>query len=346
MDNISILNYVRNMASADFQTRIPTGTATNVKDILTEVMTNKSTKEEFCDTLLNKVVKTIVLTRLYENPYKFFKKEPLQYGKTIEMVMIDLIKAKDFSEKFGDGSDAGSLISVEKPSIKAEYHSENFKHKYKISVSDERLKSAFMEENGLQSLVNEIVNTALTSAEYDEYLLIKGLLNTAKIKTKELVGYKDLTNDNDRAKMLTKAIKTYVSYFKFLRKDFNTQGVYTHSKGKDIVILVTPETQAMVDVELLASAFNMDKAQVAERLVLIDGFEKLDADGVSHVADDKTLAIVCDSDLIQFRDTLNSTESFRNPDALTTNLFIHRWGMASVTNFVNAMKIQSDIVEL
>lgn len=343
MENTQILNYVRAMASGDFQTRIPTATGTNIKDILTEVMTSKQTKEEFCDTLLNKVVKTIVLTRLYENPYKFFKKEPLPYGKTIEIAMVDLIKAKNFSDKFGDGSEAGSLIATEKPNIKAEYHTENFKHKYKISVSDERLKSAFMDNNGLQNLVNEIVNTALTSAEYDEYLLIKGLLNTTKIKTKEITGYSALATDNEKAKALTKTIKTYVSYFKFLRKDFNSQEVYTHSNGKNIVVLVTPETQAMIDVELLASAFNMTKAEVSERLVLIDGFEKLDSDGATHVADEKTLAIVCDTDLIQFRDTLNSTESFRNADQLTTNLFIHRWGSASATNFVNAIKIQSDI---
>ena len=336
MDNVGILSFIRSNASGDFQERIPKPTSVNIADIATDIMTYKQTKEEFCDVLLNKIVKQIVMTKMYENPYKFFKKEPLPYGKTIEMIMVDLIKAKDFSHRYGDGTDAGSLISTEKPTITPEYHSENFKHKYKISVSDDRLKSAFLNANGLQALTNEIVNTALTSAEYDEYLLIKDLLNLTDITEVELTGYSALTTDNARAKMLTKSINTYISYFSFLRKDFNKQGYYTHSKGKDIVIIVTPEMKAELDVELLATAFHMDKAQVAERLVLIDGFEKNSGTKTEPniVPDDDTLAIVCDVDLIQFRDTLNTTESFRNGDTLTTNLFIHRWGSASATNFV------------
>ena len=41
-------------------------------------------------------------------------------------------------------------------------------------------------------------------------------------------------------------------------KVFNIQGVNTFTNPQNIVILTTPEVAAMLDVELLATAFNME----------------------------------------------------------------------------------------
>lgn len=341
MDNTQILNSIRGIASLEYQQRIPTATKTNLEDILNTVMTYKQTKEEFTDLIINKIVKTVVISKLYTNPYKFFKKGELPFGKTIESIFVDIIKAKSFNENFGDGNnEATSLLGTEKPNLKIEYYSKNYEHKYKITIKDVQLRTAFLNQNGLQSLIDAQITSALTSAEYDEYLLIKHLLNTVKITEKTISGFSALA-ENEQAKKLTKTIKTYIGYFGFLRKDFNSQEVHTHCKPKDVVILVTPETHAMLDVELLASSFNIAKAEIEGRLILIDGFEKFEnGTSGSTIADDDTLAIVCDSDLVQFRESLNVSESFRNPDQLSTNIFFHRHGSVSACGFVNAVKIK------
>ena len=338
-DNVQIINALRTGASLEFQTRIPVATKTNMENILDTVMTYKQTKEEFTDLILNKIVKTVVMSKLYTNPYKFFKKGEMPFGKTIEAIFVDIIKAKSFKENFGE-SEASSLLGTEKPNLKLEYYSKNYEHKYKVTIKDVQLRTAFLNPNGLQNLIDELITSALTSAEYDEYLLIKSLLNTVKIKENVISGFEDLS-ENEQAKKLTKVLKTYIGYFGFLRKDYNTQEVHTHCKPKDIVILVTPETSAMVDVELLASSFNIGKAEIEGRMVLIDGFEKYaTGDKGTMVADDDTLAIICDKDLVQFRESLNTSESFRNPDQLATNIFFHRHGSVSACGFVNAVKIK------
>lgn len=339
MDNVQILNSIRSVASLEYQGRIPTATKTNLKNILESVMNYKQTKEEFTDLILNKIVKTVVISKLYTNPYKFFKKGEMPFGKTIEAIFVDIIKAKSYNENFGD-SEASSLIGTEKPNLKLEYYSKNYEHKYKVTIKDTQLRTAFLNPSGLQNLIDEIITSALTSAEYDEYLLIKHLLNTVKINEKTIAGF-DSLSENEQAKKLTKVLKTYVGYFGFLRKDFNSQQVHTHCKPKDIVILVTPETSAMIDVELLASSFNIGKAEIEGRLILIDGFEKFESgDTGTMVADDDTLAIICDIDLVQFRESLNTSESFRNADQLSTNIFFHRHGSVCACGFVNALKIK------
>ena len=94
-----------------------------------------------------------------------------------------------------------------------------------------------------------------------------------------------------------------------------------------------------LDVELLATAFNMEKAEMSRRIVKIDSFQKYDERQKQYVADDKVELMIVDEDYIQFRRTLETSESFRNADKLTTNIFTHNQGIACVCGFVNAVKI-------
>ena len=109
----------------------------------------------------------------------------------------------------------------------------------------------------------------------------------------------------------------------------------TFTNPSEIVIFVTPETKALIDVDLLASAFHIEKAEFEGRLVLIDEFTT-----ASGEEDNNTLAIIADENLIQFYDTTNTTETQRNGDQLYTNTFFHKWGIVSSCGFVNALKIQ------
>ena len=339
MDNVTFTNSIRTLASVEYKDRIPAATKTNLLSVATMITDYPAAKNEFINVLTNQVVRTIFMDKLYSNPFKFFKKGSLPYGKSIEMVFVDLIKAKNFNERFNsETSDAGSLIGKEPISnVKVKYISENFRHKYKITISDEQLKGAFRSKDGLSALVNRLVVAPLNSAEFDEYMIMKGLMSKMNMAEASITGYAALS-ENEKAKQLTKVIKTYVGKMKFLSDNYNKGGVHTFSMPNELVILVTPETQAMLDVELLASAFQMDKAEVEGRLVLIDEFQK-EASG-NYSEDTDTLAIIMDSNAIQFYESLNVSESFRNPEQLTTNMFFHRWGVAGACEFVNALKIK------
>lgn len=336
MDNITFLNAIRTSASADYKGRVPSATQTNISEIMTTIMTYSATKEEFTDTILNKIVRTKVMNKAYENSLKFFKKEPLPFGKTIEAVFVELIKAKNFNENFGtENSAAGSLLAKEKPSIKVEYYSENFKHKYKLSISDEQLKSAFMSADGLSQMTQGLIRTATSSAEYDEYMMIKALIGASVEKELEITGLFAL-DENAQAKKITKTVQALVNKFRFMSDQYNKQGVHTHCLPQDCVIITTPDQLANLNVELLATAFNVSYAEMPSRIVVVDGF--VTADGSD---DNDTVCIVADMDLIQFRNTLDTWESFRNPDGLMTNMFHHVWGSACGCGFVNAVKIKN-----
>lgn len=336
MDNIQFLNAIRAVSSADYKERIPQATQTNIQSIMTTIMSYSTTKEEFTNTILNKIVKTKVLNKAYENSLKFFKKEPLPFGKTIEGVFVDLIKAKNFNENFGTGdNEATSLLAKEKAPVKVEYYSENFKHKYKLSISDEQLKSAFMSADGLSQMTQGLIRSATSSSEYDEYMMIKTLIGASVSKEVTIQGLFAL-DENAQAKKVTKTVQALVNKFRFMSTEYNKQGVHTHCLPSDCVIITTPDQLANLNVELLATAFNVPYAEMPSRIVVIDSFLK--ADGSD---DTDTVCIVADMDLVQFRNTLDTWETFRNPDGLMTNMFHHVWGSACGCGFVNAVKIKN-----
>lgn len=336
MDNIQFLNAIRAVSSAEYKERIPTATQTNIQTIMTTIMDYSTTKEEFTNTILNKIVRTKVLNKAYENSLKFFKKEPLPFGKTIEGVFVDLIKSKNFNENFGTGNnEATSLLAKETPTVKVEYYSENFKHKYKLSISDEQLKSAFMSADGLSQMTQGLIRSATSSSEYDEYMMIKTLIGASVSKEVEIQGLFEL-DENTQAKKITKTVQALVNKFRFMSTEYNKQGVHTHCLPSDCVIITTPDQLANLNVELLATAFNVPYAEMPSRIVVIDSF--LDKDGND---DADTVCIVADMDLVQFRNTLDTWETFRNPDGLMTNMFHHVWGSACGCGFVNAVKIKN-----
>ena len=339
MDNVQFLNAIRAVASAEYKGRIPTATQTNIQNIMTTIMDYSATKEEFTNTILNKIVRTKVLNKAYENSLKFFKKEPLPFGKTIEGVFVDLIKAKNFNENFGTGNnEATSLLAKEKAPVKVEYYSENFKHKYKLSISDEQLKSAFMSADGLSQMTQGLIRSATSSSEYDEYMMIKTLIGASVSKEVEIQGLFAL-DENVQAKKITKTVQALVNKFRFMSTEYNKQGVHTHCQPSDCVIITTPDQLANLNVELLATAFNVPYAEMPSRIVVIDSFLK--ADGSD---DTDTVCIVADMDLVQFRNTLDTWETFRNPDGLMTNMFHHVWGSACGCGFVNAVKIKNKTI--
>ena len=342
-DNVSVLNLARTLASAEYNSRVPVATQDNIADISEIITTYPTAKNEFINVLTNQIGKQIYLNQVYKNPFNFMNCGQLPFGKSIEMVFVDLIKAKNFNENFGsENTKVGSLLSKEDMSdkVKVSYFTENYRHKYKISISDEQLKGAFRDSNGLQNLINMILITPINSKEFDQYLLCKQALCNAEIQSETLTGYAEL-DENKQAKLLTKKVRTYVEKFKFMSDNFNAGEVHTFTRPEDIIVFVTPETKALLDVELLASSFNMDKAKLIARIVTIDNFTKLsEEDGVEE--DSKCLAVVSDKKLIQCYGTLNTSESIRNPEQLETNSFYHDWGLVAVCPYVNAIKIMSN----
>lgn len=342
LDNVTFTKALVSATSQEFKDRIGEVTAKNMHKV-GEIITDYPTaKNEFVNVLTNQVAKQRFFSKSYENPYKLFKKGMLPYGKSIESIFVDIVKGKDRTRQTDGSKLATDLLRRENPNVKVEYYSENKQMQYQATISDEELKGAFRTENGLSELTSRILQAPLNSAEYDDFLLVKHALSHLK-GAEVAIGkteYDTLTLQQ-KAQSIVTAIKSYILKMGFLSNQYNGQGVMTYSKPQDLVCFVPTDLLAVMDVQLLAQAFNVSYDQINLHVLPIDYFEKCETSDdteYTYSEDTETQCIICDKEALQIWETLNSSETFRNPQALYTNVWFNRWGIVASCNFVNCVK--------
>ena len=155
----------------------------------------------------------------------------------------------------------------------------------------------------------------------------------------------------DSLKEITSTIKGVSNNFEFLSNDYNLAGVYTFTNKSDQYMIVNSLFDAKMDVEVLASAFNMSKAEFMGNRVMIDSFGSLDLDRLKELfADDPTFilpteeelkaldeipAVIVDKDWFMIFDNyFNFTEQY-NGEGLYWNYWYHVWKTFSVSPFAN-----------
>ena len=343
IDNVTFVKALTTATSQEFKDRIGATTQANIKKVGETITTYPTLKNEFINVLTNQVSKQLFFNKVWENPYKMFNRGQLPYGKSIESIFIDIVKGKDRTRQTNANNLASDLLSRQTPNVKVEYYTENFQQQYPTTISDEELKGAFRTANGLSEMTARILQAPLTGAEFDQFLMIKHALanlKTAQVKIGK-TAYNGLTA-KEKANLITTTVKAYVKKLKFLSNNYNAQGVMTFSRPTDLYLFVPADISAFLDVEQLANAFNISKVELPTRVLDIDNFQKVnsgsDAASNPYVEDTDALFYLIDKDAIQLYETLNESESFRNPQAKYTNIWFDRWGIIASCHFANAIK--------
>ena len=343
IDNVTFVKALTTATSQEFKDRIGATTQANIKKVGETITAYPTLKNEFINVLTNQVSKQLFFNKVWENPYKMFNRGQLPYGKSIESIFVDIVKGKDRTRQTNANNLASDLLSRQTPNVKVEYYTENFQHQYPTTISDEELKGAFRTANGLSEMTARILQAPLTGAEFDQFLMIKHALanlKTAQVKIGKSA-YNGLTA-KEKANLITTTVKAYVKKLKFLSNNYNAQGVMTFSRPTDLYLFVPADISAFLDVEQLATAFNISKVELPTRVLDIDNFQKVNTGGDAstnpYVEDTDALFYLIDKDAIQLYETLNESESFRNPQAKYTNIWFDRWGIIASCHFANAIK--------
>ena len=335
ISNDKLINAVKLDLPGEYKDKIPTATKTNLLDIADIMIEYPTIKNAFLTRLINKVGKTIIDNKVYKNRFKEFKKEMLPYGTSIEYVFTDLIKAKNFSENFGS-SPAESLVArQDNNNVGVQYVSKNYEVKWKESISDVVFRQAFTTENGLYNLINAKVQAVINSMEFNEELAINGVLNLMPMIEEVVSGYSD---DVAGYKKLLTTVKALSLKLPICSNKYNVQGVHTWTNLEDMIIFMTPELQAKIDVEYLASIMHIEKAEIGNRIRTVEKFMKKGS-GNDLVEDTNCIAKIIDKEALQLRPTYEGQKVFENGDQLITNMFFHRQGMCYGLSFKNTISL-------
>lgn len=315
-------------ATNDFQQRIPNPTQAGVAatmDALYQPM-NAQYFNQFMDILVNRIGFTYVRGQAYKNPLAVFKGQKLAFGSTIQEIAPKWIKAHSYNDE------NETLLKLHRPEAEAWYHSQNRRDQYPISVSTDELRTAFTDEYGLNNLVAQVMQAPINSDEYDEYVIMKELIGLYEEKWGFYKHHLSAAPTNDATgKELLAALQAYGGRLQFPSALYSGTDIPVFAKPTELVLLVTPDTQASLNVNTLAALFNVDLAKVSYRTVLIDEFPI-----------DGAVALLTTEDFFVCSDTLYNTTSFWNPETLATNYYLNHWGVYSVSPFVPAILFTTD----
>ena len=326
--NSTILAKAWLAGTSDVQQRIPDPTIAGVKatmDALFQPM-NAMYYNQFMDVLINRIGFTYVRQQAYKNPLSVFKGTKLSYGSTIQEIAPKWIKAHSYDDE------DETLLKLHRPEAQVWYHSQNRRDQYAISVNVDELRTAFTEETGLNKLVASIMTAPQNADEYDEYSIMKQLIGEYEAKWGFYKHHLSAApTDDATGKELLTALQTYGGRLQFPSALYSGTEIPVFAKPEELVLLVTPETQASLNVNTLSALFNVDLAQVKYRTVIVDSFPIPNA-----------VALLTTEDFFVCSDTLFNTTSFWNPQTLTTNYYLNHWGVYSVSPFVPAILFTTD----
>ena len=333
MNLTELLNTIRDNASEMYRDRIPEATQKNITDIQ-EVMTdpnNAVVTNEFLGMLLNLVIKQVIHNKLFSDPLKALKKGKKPLGDTVEEIYANFLKAKQY-----DPSGA-ELLQRSLPDVKAVYHRMNRQDKYKVTVSPEALFKAFASYDKLESFIAGIINSLYNSSELDEFVLMKQLIGQALDQNAmKVVEVPDPCTSEANAKAFIKAVKTVSGDMQFPNSNNNswlqvqstdTNPLITFSKKSEQVLILSNPTDVAVNVDVLASVFNMSVAEFNDtRKIIIDAFPDPDIRGA--LVDEQFFQVY--DDLVLFKD-------FENGEGLYKNYYLHIWQTLAYSPLVNAV---------
>ena len=348
--SVEVLNAIRNSATQNYQSFVPVATpnSESIKEIGAIIMQYPTLQNEFLSSLVNRIGRVLVTSKMYQNPWSMFKKGMLEFGETIEEIFVNIAKPFQFDPAVAETN----LFKREIPDVRAAFHIMNYQKFYKATVSNDQLRQAFLSWNGITDLIAKIVDAMYTGANQDEFLTMKYLL-AKHILNGHLhpVTIPEATAAN--SKEIVSAIKGISNKFEFLSSEYNLTGVENDSQKNDQFMIVNSIFDAVMDVNVLATSFNMDKAEFLGHRVLVNSFgltkgenarlALLYADDITYkeitadesAALDAIPAIIVDRDwFMVFDNFYNFTENY-NGEGLYWNYFYHTWKTFSISPFAN-----------
>lgn len=343
---VDILNVIRQNASAEYQSMVPeVETASDIPRVGEVLVGYPAMANQFMASLVNRIALVRLQGATFNNRFAPLKKGYLEFGETVEEIFVGLIKARHFNPEKAAAREFKRTI----PDVRTVFHTMNWRAQYPVTVSNVELRTAFQSEGGVRDLLERIVSSVYTSADYDEWLLFKYLLIKAISHGKVHpmpIGTGDMKEAAEKFRGTSNLLE-------FMSDKYNAFHVRTSTPRSKQYIFMDAQYNAAYDVEVLASAFNMDKADFMGRLILVDKWNEFDnerfdevrreSDGIEEVtADELALmagvkAVLVDEDWFQVYDNYTGMTDTFVSSGLYWNYFYHTFKTVSYSPFANAV---------
>ena len=345
-----ILNAARADIGGTYAQDVPKALAdgTNLAAIGEVVMNNPAYPNQLYSSLANRIGMVLLTSKAYRSSLKTLKRGLMTFGEKVEEIFVAMAEPHDYNIVEAQTN----VFKLETGDVYTAFHTLNYEKFYKKSISEENLRQAFLSPEGVYDLIGGLYESLYSGAEYDEFLttkyLIAKMILGGFIKSTQIPA---VTAATVKEVATTMAEASYM--FRFPSNKYNIAKVTTFSRPEDLILMTSAKFGALNNFNVLASAFNMDKAEIEARHVMIDGFDIFDLDRLDKLLGNdpeytrfteaqlallgSVPAVTFDKNWFMIFDVLMTYKEIYNPEGMYWQNIYHVWKIFSVSPFNNAM---------
>lgn len=293
---------------------------TSIAEFGTPLMNNPEAFNEWQDKLVKRIIYTGIKSRTFNNPFQDLEGESIPLGYMGQEIMTNPVKPRKFNV-----NDFAGLLRRYEDDTKVQYAPVNSDLQYPLTIMRDKLRNAFTSWGDLNAYVESLINSIYNGAYITRYNQVKMLVANAFATNS--VQYKvvsDPAASEANAKAFIKEARKAVLNFQAPSSDYNAwakvggygRAVITWTEPQDTYMIVRNDILANIDVDVLAVAFNMDKASfLAERVRGVDNFDIYNDDGEKIFDGSKIVGILCDKSFFK----LHTQEFVMDADFYNSN---------------------------
>ena len=339
--DVEIFNAVRNATSPQFQTRIPAATQGNIRNAVDTMRNFPYLRDEFTGVLIQRLIGLYVQHADWDDPLKLIgsPRTLKRYGSTYEQAAVGLVQARtrNFNKEYL-GDDVYGRYNVPTTSV---FHPLTFDHYYPVTIPEDALLTAFDGESGMSDYIAEIMNAPILSDRNDMYVMKTQCFAEYarkggfwRVHTAD-VGAASSTEAD--AKNLLRLIQQTANELKASPMSsmpkYNAMSWVTPWRDSEAILFATPQVIAALNVEALAAAFNIDRANVPYRIIPIPE----DMFGIGGTEGKVQAVLTTEDFFFCWDEMLETTNSPVNPIDGTRNIFYKHRGSVTPNPFANAV---------
>lgn len=350
-----ILNAVRNRIGGVYADQVPSAlnTVESIRNIGNILNSSQPLQNAFLSELINRIGMVIITSRLYDNPWAGFKKGLMEYGETIEDIFVNLANPHQFNPELAETQQ----FKREIPDVRATFHTMNYQKFYKVTVSNDQLRQAFLSWEGITDLIGRIIDSLYTGANYDEFCVMKYMVARLALDGAFYpITVPAVNTENARA--IVTAFKGISNSLEFMSTKYNRAGVSTYSDKRYQWLIVNAQFDATIGVDVLATSFNRSDAEFMGNRIIVDSFSAQDNARLAMIFEndksyvpftqdelnalDNIPAVLVDENWFMIFDNFyNMTEKY-NGEGLYWNYWYHVWKTFSSSPYANAILFTTD----
>ena len=328
-----VFNVVRENMNEVYMNTLPSATEDNIQTI-SNILFNDAYQpmlNDFVTNLINRIGLTIVRNKTFNNPLSILRKGSMPLGTDIQDIYENPAEAEQYELS---NTEMAKLLTITDPDTHVAYYRRNRKDLYTKTISRENLQGAFVSWEKFEDYISAIT-TSLYSGNYiDEFKLTKALVDGAYDNNKVIVETVNAVTDEASAKAFVKKARALFNKMKFPSTDYNAYSKFSGAKGQittwtdedRVVMIVTSDLMAEIDVDVLARAFNIDNTKFLGRVIEVDKFENPEIQ-----------AVICDEAWFQIYENIMRFDEFYNARVMAWNEYLHVWQTYAICPFANAV---------